>query len=117
MANLLTVSFAFGGILRLRLNVRDWYSSQVIISENEDAAAPDGPAPLRRPIAHSHTARHGPALLSRLYRLAQGYFISPVFYSPQDARVASQPSSDYGCESKFSLRRSMAQFHPNSVIL
>jgi hypothetical protein len=60
MANLLTVSFIFGGALLLWLNVRDWCSSQVIISEHEDAAARDRPAPLHRPIAHSHTARHGP---------------------------------------------------------
>ena len=48
MANLLTVAFVFGGVLLLWLNVRDWYSSQVIISEHEDAPVPDRPGHDRR---------------------------------------------------------------------
>jgi hypothetical protein len=38
MINLLTVLFITGGLLLLWLNVQDWYSSQVIISEDEHIA-------------------------------------------------------------------------------
>ena len=38
MTNLLTILFFIGGLLLLWLNVQDWYSSQVIISDDEHAA-------------------------------------------------------------------------------
>jgi hypothetical protein len=39
MMNLLTILFVIGGLLLLWLNVQDWHSSQVIISEDEHVAA------------------------------------------------------------------------------
>ena len=38
MTNLLTILFIIGGLLLLWLNVKDWHSSEVIISEDDHAA-------------------------------------------------------------------------------
>lgn len=38
MTNLLTILFFIGGLLLLWLNVKDWYSSRVIVSDDEPAA-------------------------------------------------------------------------------
>jgi hypothetical protein len=63
MMNLLTVLFIVGGLLLLWLNLQDWYSSQVIISEDENVAVAE-PSDWDALAAGQRSAGHPPSHLA-----------------------------------------------------
>jgi hypothetical protein len=69
MMNLLTVFFIIGGLLLLWLNVRDWSSSQVIISEDEHVAVAE-PSNWDALAAGQPSAGHPPSHRASAWRVA-----------------------------------------------